>query len=270
MMWTIFSLTCACAAAVRGMWSPCGLSMLSTFTPMSERARGRRYWLTVVWFVVGAVIGGAALGGIAALAAFVVGAVAGVRSVAALGVLAVAFVIGGIWDLGFVQPALPHHRRQVNETWLRQFRRWFTASAFGAQIGFGFATYIMTAGVYLTVLCGALSGDPTTAFAVGVSFGATRGALVLVASRITTPTRLMSVHQRIEALREPVRIAVASTLVACGVATAIVAIAGHTAFAFLGFVLSFAAVAIGGWRVTVGANSSRPAPRSAMAPSGLG
>jgi len=36
----------ALAAAVRSTWSPCGLSMLSTVTPVAERARGHRYGAT--------------------------------------------------------------------------------------------------------------------------------------------------------------------------------------------------------------------------------
>ncbi len=33
----------AVAAAVRSTWSPCGLSMLSTITPMSEQAKDHSY-----------------------------------------------------------------------------------------------------------------------------------------------------------------------------------------------------------------------------------
>ena len=51
------------AAAVRSTWSPCGLSMLSTITPMGERGRGHRYRATAAWFVVGAVLGGPPSGG---------------------------------------------------------------------------------------------------------------------------------------------------------------------------------------------------------------
>ena len=36
-------LLVAAVAALRGMWSPCGLSMLSTLNPVSERARGHRF-----------------------------------------------------------------------------------------------------------------------------------------------------------------------------------------------------------------------------------
>ena len=59
----------ATVAAVRGAWSPCGLSMLSSLNPVSERARGHRFWVTAAWYIAGAVLGGAVLGGGCALAA---------------------------------------------------------------------------------------------------------------------------------------------------------------------------------------------------------
>ena len=46
-------------AAVRSTWSPCGWSMLSTITPLTERGRGHRFGATASWFVGGAVLGGA-------------------------------------------------------------------------------------------------------------------------------------------------------------------------------------------------------------------
>lgn len=48
--------------AARGVWSPCGLSMLSTITPIAERAKGHRYRWSASWFILGAAAGGAALG----------------------------------------------------------------------------------------------------------------------------------------------------------------------------------------------------------------
>ena len=50
----ILALDVAVVSAVRGMWSPCGLSMLSSLNPVSERARGNRYWATAAWYILGA------------------------------------------------------------------------------------------------------------------------------------------------------------------------------------------------------------------------
>jgi hypothetical protein len=49
-------LVVAVAAAIRSTWSPCGLSMLSTITPIAERGRNHRYYSTATWFVLGAVL----------------------------------------------------------------------------------------------------------------------------------------------------------------------------------------------------------------------
>lgn len=60
----------AVAAAIRSTWSPCGLSMLSTITPLGESGRRNRWAVTATWFIAGAVLGGATLGiGAAVLAA---------------------------------------------------------------------------------------------------------------------------------------------------------------------------------------------------------
>ena len=58
----VLAVLVAGAAAARSTWSPCGLSMLSTITPVTERAKGNSYRTTASWFVVGAVAGGATLG----------------------------------------------------------------------------------------------------------------------------------------------------------------------------------------------------------------
>ncbi len=194
------------AAAVRSTWSPCGLSMLSVITPLAEAARGRRYRTTAMWFMAGALLGGTALGSLGALGATVVRSLdltAQDRVAAAL----VALVIAIGFDADVISPRIPHHRRQVNEVWLDQFRGWVYGAGFGAQIGFGLATYIMTAAVYLVVVLGALGANPTGALLLGTLFGGVRGAAIFVAAGVTDAQRLMALHRRIDHLTEPSRIA---------------------------------------------------------------
>ena len=64
----------AVAAATRSTWSPCGVSMLSTVTPLAERGRGHRFGATAGWFVAGALAGGICLGAVGAGLAAAVGA----------------------------------------------------------------------------------------------------------------------------------------------------------------------------------------------------
>src|SRR5687768_13743242 len=103
------------AAAIRSTWSPCGLSMLSTITPLGEAGRRHRYGSTAAWFIAGAVLGGATLGlGAAALAA-AVGAL-DLSPEGALGTAAVLTCVTLASDLHAGGFRLPSHTRQVNES----------------------------------------------------------------------------------------------------------------------------------------------------------
>src|SRR3954464_10841320 len=116
MMIALLGLT-PVVAAVRGLWSPCGLSMLSALNPVAERSRGHRFWATALWYVAGALAGGAALGGALAGGAALVRLVSWPATVTWSLVLAAAAValasdlrLGG-WQLP--RPARPGGERRV-------------------------------------------------------------------------------------------------------------------------------------------------------------
>ncbi len=218
----------AVAAAARSTWSPCGLSMLSTITPMAERSRGRRWGLTAAWFILGATLGGATLGALAVACASVVGLL-DLPARAVLGTAAVLALVTAGMDLG-IGTRMPHHRRQVDELWLDQFRSWVYGIGFGFQIGTGLMTYIMTAAVYLTVMMAALTGSAVTAMALALLFGATRGAAILLGAGLTEPDRLRRFHRRFEALGPAVRLGV------IGVQIAVAVVAAGAAWGALGAV----------------------------------
>lgn len=222
----------AVGAAIRSTWSPCGLSMLSTITPLAETSRGRRWGVTASWFLLGAVLGGATLG----IPAMALAAVAGrleLSAGAALGVAAVLALGAVTLDLGLVGRPMPHHRRQVNEVWLDEFRSWVYGLGFGWQIGTGLATYIMTAGVYLTVGLAALTGRPLIALGITVLFGTVRGMAIFLGVRLVDPERLRSFHAWFEGAGPIVRRAVIAlqTFVAIAVATGAWALGGTVAAA---------------------------------------
>ncbi len=189
----------AIAAAVRSTWSPCGLSVLSSITPLAERGRGRRFRSTAVWYISGAVLGGACLGTVMAAMAAGVEA-SGTSARFGLVLIAGAAVVSAASDLGLGRVHLPVHHRQVNEMWLDRFRPWVYGMGFGWQIGSGFATYITTTGVYLLVALGALSGDPAWALGLGMLFGTVRGLAVILGRSITSPETLVGFHRRFSAL----------------------------------------------------------------------
>jgi hypothetical protein len=194
----------AIAAAIRSTWSPCGQSMLSQITPFSERARGQRYSVTAACFVLGSAVGGATLGAATALGALVVSA-AGLGGDGALGIAAGLALLTAAVDAGVFAAAPPFFRRQVNEDWLPRYRGWLYGVGFGWQVGVGIATYIMTAGVFLTAALAVLTADPLAAFLVPVAFGVTRGLTVYLTAHVRTPAGLQSFHRRFDAWGEPTR-----------------------------------------------------------------
>jgi hypothetical protein len=203
----VLGVVVALAAAVRSTWSPCGQSMLSQLTPVGEASRGYRYRTTAAWFIAGALVGGAMLGGLMAALAAAVSAL-GASSAALLGVAAALAVLAAAVDSGVLGVLPPFLHRQVNEYWLGRYRAWVYGSGFGWQIGTGLTTYIMTAAVFLTIALGGLSASPWAAFLVGIVFGLARGLAVLLTARLRTTAELFALHRRFDALTEPVRRAV--------------------------------------------------------------
>ncbi len=206
--------TLAVVAAVRSTWSPCGLSMLATITPLAEHGRGHRYPTTASWFVLGSVLGGASFGAVMALLAAAVGALSPSGTELAV-VAVVAGAVTAAADARIGGFRLPVHHRQVNERWLDQFRPWVYGAGFGWQIGTGLATYIKTCAVYLLIVLAALTGSPEVALLVGIVFGLVRGLAVLLGRHITSTSALADFHRRFMAAD---RYALAA-VVACEAAT---------------------------------------------------
>jgi hypothetical protein len=233
----VLGVVVALAAAVRSTWSPCGQSMLSQLTPVGEASRGYRYRTTAMWFIVGAVVGGATLGAVMAVLAVAVSAV-GATATTLLGVAAGLAVLGAAVDSGLLGFAPPFFKRQVNEYWLARYRAWVYGSGFGWQIGAGVTTYIMTAAVFLTIAIGALTAGPWAAFGIGVCFGTVRGLAVLLTARRRTTAELFALHRRFDDLGEPVRHAV------IGVQLLVAVIAVGVAWSFMAALVTAGVLAV--------------------------
>ncbi len=246
-------LVVAVAAAARSTWSPCGLSMLSTITPVTERGRNRSYWATVPWYLIGALAGGLTLGGVAALIAIPVG-MADLAPEVALAIAGLFTVVSVFSDLGVGGFQLPRHGRQVDRFWLDNYRAWVYGTGFGWQIGVGLATYIVTTAVYVTVLIAILSGSPAQAILLGVVFGTVRGLAIFLGSGATSIENLHSLHRRLTDL-EP-----ASRLVMFGVQAAVATVALAAAW---GLVWGLGALLVS---TAVGLYSLRSGPTPAPAP----
>ncbi len=223
---TVTDVVAACTIAialvggVRSTWSPCGISMLSTITPLAEQGRGHRWSATATWYLTGSVAGGATLGAVLALLAAGVHELVPSTTTAAI---ATAIIAVGLTLLAAAAEAgvapLPVHHRQVNERWLDAYRPWVYATGFGWQIGTGVVTYIKTSAVYVLVALAALTGDPLVALSAGLLFGLVRGLAVFTSRGITTTTALASFHRRFMELDRPARATV--VVVELGVAVAL-------------------------------------------------
>lgn len=194
----LVALPVALLAAVRGVWSPCGLSMLSSITPMTEAGRGNSFRTTAAWFLVGGLFGGLTLGAVAAGAGAVLG-LAGLSTSTLIGIGAVVALATASIDFGLAGIDLPIFKRQVNDAWLRRYRSWVYGAGFGWQIGVGVATYIMTAGVFLVAALAVLTTSPLQALLIGATFGLVRGSAVYLGRSATTPAALGHVHERLAA-----------------------------------------------------------------------
>ena len=231
----------AVIAAARSTWSPCGVSMLATVTPLAEGGRGHRYRSTATWFIAGATVGGATLGLV--MAALALGVRAASLSTVALALVAVSVaLLAAASDTRLGGFRLPFHSRQVNERWLDQFRPWVYGAGFGWQIGAGLVTYIKTASLYLMMVLAALTANPLVAFAIGALFGLTRGLAVLLGRTITSPDALAAFHRRFTAAG-PVVLAM---VVVCELAAAVAFAAVLSLWAALALVLLGGACALGG------------------------
>ena len=198
------AIVVALVGGVRSTWSPCGVSMLSTITPMAEKGRGHRWWATATWYLAGSVAGGATLGAVLALLAAGVHALApAVTTTAATVVAAAITLVAAAAEAGVV--ALPIHHRQVNERWLDAYRPWVYATGFGWQIGTGVATYIKTSAVYVLIALAALTGNPARrpGRRRPLRAGPRRGRLRQPGHH--QPSALASFHRRFMELDRPAR-----------------------------------------------------------------
>lgn len=183
--------------------------MLSSITPLGERSRGNRWWLTVTAFFVAAVLGGAlqgaAWGGLGALLQLdrlsdtTVAVLAGV-----LAVVALAF------DAFRSRLKLPTTKRQVNEDWIGLYRGWVYGAGWGFQLGLGLATVVVAATEYLVFALELLSASPATGALIGVVFGVTRGLTVFTGARVDSPDRLVAFHRRMQGRLTAAQVATAA------------------------------------------------------------
>lgn len=165
--------------------------MLSSINPLGERGRGQRYWLTVVFYVMGSMLGGLLLG-------LLGGSLAMLLSPGAweMPVIAIVATVGALADLLGTEP--PSWRRQVDENWLSRYRGWVYGLGFGLQLGFGLVTIVTSASFYSLVAMMILAGSFPTALSAGLVFGITRSAVILLGRGSFDPISLRAAMRRLQ------------------------------------------------------------------------
>lgn len=179
--------------------------MLGSITPLGERGRGSRWWLTASAYVVGSVLGGVAMGAAAGLlGAATVGAL-DVSTSVRLVVLGLALLVGLALDLRIGGLKLPTIHRQVDEEWRTRYRGWVWGLGFGLQLGTGVVTIVTTSTVYVTWLAAALTGSVAGGAVVGLVFGLARALPVFSVAGVRRPDQLLRVDGVLTRLAGPAR-----------------------------------------------------------------
>ena len=164
--------------------------MLTSISPLGERARGNRWPVTVTAYVVGSVLAGGAVGGVLGLLGEVL---LGPLPLVAAGVCLAA-------ALADLLGLLPRGSRQVDEDWLVRYRGWVYGLAFGAQLGVGVVTIVTSAATYAALALCLLSGDVGAGLGIGATFGLVRALPILLLRKASTPESLRAVGARLEQL----------------------------------------------------------------------
>ena len=197
--------------------------MLASITPLGERGRRSRWWLTVTAYLLGSVAGGAVAGGVAAA----IGAAMGTGSWSTgfrLVSIAVALLAGLALDLQIAGSRLPTVHRQVDEQWRARYRGWVWGIAFGFQLALGVVTIVTTSMVYVTWLAATLTGSVGAGAAIGVAFGLARAVPIFAVAGVRSPAQLSGIDAGLRRFAAPARgitYAAGGTLAAVSMAGAV-------------------------------------------------
>jgi len=190
--------------------------MLASIHPLGERARERRWGVTVSAYLLGSTVSAVLFGG-------VLGRLGGLLPIGGGPTVLLVVALCGLglaYDLHLGGLRLPTVRRQVDKDWLDRYRGWVVGLGFGFQLGLGVVTIVTTAAVYLVFALAFLSGSALVGGVVAGTFGVVRGLVILAVAPVRRPEQLRSTLRRMQVWRprsHRIGIAVqAATLVTVG------------------------------------------------------
>ena len=193
--------------------------MLSSISPLGERARRARWGLTVAAYLIGSLIGGAVVGTLAAALGGLLPTAWRESALAAL-VVGAALLVGLVLDVRAAGRGLPSWRRQVDEAWLTRYRGWVYGLGFGLQLGAGVLTIVTSSTVYAVLVLAAWSGNVWVGLVLGAAFGLARGLPVLALHGVRAPADLHRFFLRLDSWATPVDRVARGSLVAVAVVVA--------------------------------------------------
>jgi hypothetical protein len=207
----------ALAAGLTGTWSPCGFSMVES---LGRTGAGR---VTVAaacsTFALGAVVGGVVTFGALAAAGRVVHGLGGGAAAAVAAAIALAAAVAEARGIRIV----PQIRRQVPEPWRRRLPLPLAAVLYGALLGLGFTTFVLTYGVWALAALTFVLGDVRAGVVTGIAFGVGRALPVAaIAPLVSRPlgVRLLEAMAERPRLLRGLRVADAAALFGCAIALA--------------------------------------------------
>ena len=180
--------------------------MLGSISLLGERARGRRWSVTVAALAVGAIGSGVALAAVLGLVGEVLPLSGRTRLVLLIAAGGTAVVADAVWLPRRIGPI-----RQVNDQWLAVYRGWVAGAGFGLQLGLAVATVVTSATTYVAVASMVLVGDLRRALLIGAVYGAVRGASVFLGAAIETTQDLARADRLLALTDRPARFAVVLT-----------------------------------------------------------
>lgn len=197
--------------------------MLSSISPLGERARNSRWWLTTAAYVVSSLAGGVLVGALAGGLGSLVPS-AWRTSPWTLALAAALMVAGIVVDSRSGGHGVPSWRRQVDVRWLDEYRGWVMGLGFGAQLGFGLVTIITSTTTYAALLLAVLTGNVWAGLAIGGVFGLVRALPSVLMVRVRDRSALHAAFIRVERWAKPADILARVALAAAATALAATAI----------------------------------------------
>jgi hypothetical protein len=205
---TLALVTTALVAGAAGTWSPCGFSAIDTI------GRSATHVLAACCaFGAGTVAGGVASFTVLAFAGSALDVHAAAGATAILAAAAAAAEAAGV-------RVVPQVRRQVPEPWRRVLPLPVTAALYGALLGVGFATFVLTLAFWALAAVVVVQGKLVLGVLVGAAFGLGRAVPVAVLATRPSGAALVAALAERPRLLRVWRLVCAAALAATALAAA--------------------------------------------------